>query len=316
MFRKCAIALALVSGTLFGLFVLASHVITQMETRDRFTPGSEPYRGAGSCQGCHPEQYRQWQASQHARATTVDFRPLHLFVRTSACYSCHGFKDKGEGVSCEICHGPGHTAKTDFGATPLCDRCHADENPLTGAKVMLTYDEWLTSQARAAGKDCYGCHMPLMEEAGRQSHFHGFYGNVRHPEIYEGKIRIARLRLEGTTAVITVENTVTGHFMPTGCSTKYIELAVEGRDHRGNTTYLERSIFQREMRLLAGKVLGDNRLRDGEKRDVTFALPNRLERITATLRLYPSEMWEGGRGKIITLDQQELVVSANAQPAS
>jgi hypothetical protein len=109
--------------------------------------------------------------------------------------------------------------------------------------------------------------------------------------------------------VVTVENTVMGHFMPTGCPTKYIELAVEGRNHRGHTTSLERSIFQREMRLLGGKVLGDNRLRDGETRDVTFALPGRPERITATLRLYPSEMWEGGRGKIITLDQQELLVA-------
>jgi hypothetical protein len=286
-----------------GLYAAASFYVTEKVLQDRFTPGTEPYRGVGWCETCHPEHVRQWRTSLHSQATSLDFEPLHL-MRTRACYSCHGFEDADEGVSCEICHGPGHTAQTDFGERPLCVRCHADENPLTGTGVMVTVDEWLGSRAHREGQTCTTCHMPPVEHADPPMHFHGFYGNVRHPEIYPGKVRIADLRVEAGSALVSVENTVTGHFMPTGCPSKFIELVVTGEDAGGREVYTERRVFQRQMSRFMSEVRDDTRLRDGERRELAFALPGSLGRVKATLRLYPSDLWAGGRGRIIELDER------------
>lgn len=299
----------LAAGAAVGVLLLLAYYglsfwVTAATTQPRFTPGSEPYRGAAWCAGCHPEHYRQWSESLHAHATRIEFRPLHL-MRTSACYSCHGFEGGDEGVSCEVCHGPGHTAKRDFGPEPICARCHSDENPLTGVKVMLTHDEWLESQGRVIGQDCASCHMPRMGDAERPMHFHGFAGNVLQPEIYPGKIRIAELRIEGDSAHVSVENTVLGHAMPTGCPSKYIELELLALDSALQTSYRERQVFQRRMDPFMRRVLEDNRLRDGERRELRFALPLHVERVEAVLRLYPSDLWQGGRGKVITLDRRQ-----------
>jgi hypothetical protein len=306
--RRGLIALGITGGALVGAYYLAAFAITEAAIAERFTPGSEPYRGAAWCKSCHADQYAQWQTSMHSRATTLEFQPIHL-MQTRACYSCHGLETNAEGVSCEICHGPGHTAETDFGEPPLCVRCHAMEAPVVGTKTMMIYDEWFASRARGEGKSCYSCHMPetgAVSQTGRKQHFHGFPGNVGHPEVYHGQVRIAGLRLEGTSLTVVIENRVTGHYMPTGCPTKYIELAVEADDGSRHPVYSDRYTFQREMGPMMERVHKDNRLKDGETRALEFTLPEGTARVAATLSLHPSEMAAGARGKVIPLDRREL----------
>jgi hypothetical protein len=104
--------------------------------------------------------------------------------------------------------------------------------------------------------------------------------------------------------------------MPTGCSTKYIELEIAGQDSVGGVVYSERRRFRREMGPMMGRLIRDTRLHDGEKRWVSFTIPESLARLEATLRLYPSSLWEGGRGKVIHLDQREWNLSHVSQPDS
>ena len=110
----------------------------------------EPFRGGsyvGSewCAGCHPEPYRIWSESSHAKA----FAPLREKKKESdpACLRCHvtgyrfftGFESEEEtpdlaSVGCEACHGVGgnHVSNPTnrFGRIHRgnCKSCHDKQN--------------------------------------------------------------------------------------------------------------------------------------------------------------------------------------------
>jgi hypothetical protein len=298
--RAALVALAVI------LLIITAHItaarwLTARMAHDRTTPGAGPYEGAQSCAPCHAATYAEWRESLHARAATIDYAPMHLgLVRTAACRSCHG-QPGGEGVACEVCHGPGHTAATRFGDEPVCLRCHAMENPVSGFPVLATRQEWLESRARQEGRDCVSCHMPR-EADGR--HFHGFAGGVAHPEVYAGLVAIDGLELRGDRLHVAVTNRAQGHRMPTGCPSKYIRLRVRGRSAAGEDVDLGERLFERRLDALMTRELHDTRLDEDERRELELAVPRPVESVEAALELFPSEMFGPGRGRPILLDRK------------
>ena len=121
------------------------------------------YVGAAKCKMCHKtakqgEQHPKWEASAHAKTTAILTTDAAKALAADApdnaeCQKCHApmalknaeFKD--EGVTCEVCHGPGsdykkmstmkdHAASVAAGMTDYADEaaikkqcmsCH--ENP-------------------------------------------------------------------------------------------------------------------------------------------------------------------------------------------
>jgi hypothetical protein len=302
MRHRQAVLAALALVTLIGAaHQLAARWMTARMVRDRATPGMEPPEGAERCAACHAEAYAEWRASLHARAATIEYATMHLgLVGAAACRSCHGEPGR-DGVACETCHGPGHTAATDFGAEPLCLRCHAMENPVTGFPVLATRQEWADSRARREGRDCVACHMPLGAD-GR--HFHGFAGSVAHPEVYAGLVTIDALELRGDRLRAVVTSRVEGHRMPTGCPSKYLRLHVTGRSAAGAVVEVAEERFERRLDALMTRELGDTRLAEGEQRELDFPVPRGVESAEAVLELFPSEMFGPGRGRIIVLDRR------------
>lgn len=97
-----------------------------------------PWRGSESCQPCHPEAYKVWAATKHARSLKsvgVDHQQ-----QNPECLRCHttgfgkpgGYPNEGPGlntVGCEACHGPaGNHPSSPMVRIPLeegeCRRCH------------------------------------------------------------------------------------------------------------------------------------------------------------------------------------------------
>ena len=114
---------------------------------------SNEYIGAAKCKICHNkettgEQYKKWSASAHANAWKNLAGPKALEVgkakgianpqKDAKCLKCHSTAESvnksliagltvEEGVSCEICHGPGSVYKS---MTIMKDRAQALKNGL------------------------------------------------------------------------------------------------------------------------------------------------------------------------------------------
>ena len=116
-----------------------------------------------TCQSCHPEQYKAWQGTTHAKATLdpVFQTQLGKSHNQASCLKCHttGFdtgsgKFMSEGVTCEACHGSykeGHPAKATMQlpmASDACRMCH-----------LSTFEQWEKSKHGEKKIECFDCHM-------------------------------------------------------------------------------------------------------------------------------------------------------------
>lgn len=106
-----------------------------------------PYAGAKACLSCHPEAYKVYASSAHAKAIDTLIKKKHQ--HNGECVKCHvvGFDKPGgyidqkhtpelAGVQCETCHGPrkSHTLNPKVGpqakatnlvaAKAACASCH------------------------------------------------------------------------------------------------------------------------------------------------------------------------------------------------
>jgi hypothetical protein len=259
--------------------------------KDKFVQGKDTYKGANYCKKCHLHHYQQWQTSRHAKATD---KPLkgNLIMSDKRCYSCHGKKETKEGVSCEICHGPGYTkvCKDDpqFVEARLCQRCHEMTQPMTKDKMMSTYSEWLVSKAKKEGKTCYTCHMPKTIIMGKSISYHGFYSIRTHPEWGKNKgVKIKEVIKKEDEVIIIIKNQVNGHYMPTGCPSRKIELEIVGYNNEGEIVYDDKFAFQKKVSKFLGmpwKIKSDNRLKDGEERKIIFKIEkNKITKIKTSL---------------------------------
>jgi hypothetical protein len=233
-----------------------------------------------------------------------------------------------EGVTCHFCHsiedveplkenpfklkagktirGPKGTGETDYhisvkstihAKSEFCAGCH--EYEAGGIKIMGTYSEWKNGPYAKKGIQCQGCHMPqqiVKDEKGRTRRLfsHSLAGGhslmqlkkavtVQVAGIERGKDRI--------TVKVELENTGSGHYVPTGMPTRRLVLSclIKTSDNKAlkrKVTY-EKVIFDAEgkellrdsdiMLGLGSLIVKDNRLAPGEKRKerlVFFTDPN------------------------------------------
>jgi len=142
------------------------------------------YVGASKCQICHKtesqgQQYPIWQNSKHSAslgalssadaAATAEAAGVQNPPESPACLKCHAplFEKaaelKTEGVTCEVCHGPGSEYKK---LSIMKDRAAAVTNGL------IVYDS-----EEAVRKQCLTCH----ENAhGKSFDFAAAYEKIKH----------------------------------------------------------------------------------------------------------------------------------------
>ncbi len=117
----------------------------------------EEYIGPESCLTCHPTQYFEWNTTRHSQAYADPiFRgQWEEEGRPGECLECHttGYDLEAgtfqfEGVTCEICHGPGYTMSIDT-SKELCQQCHTG----TQARQIELGTHGM------GGVTCVNCHM-------------------------------------------------------------------------------------------------------------------------------------------------------------
>ena len=143
------------------------------------------YIGAGKCQICHKtekqgQQYPIWEKSNHFKSFTsltsaqAAANAKALGVKDPAndpkCLKCHAHlydkaaELKAEGVTCEVCHGPGSAYKT------LTIMKSKDESAKNGLKLYANAD--------AIKAHCLTCH----ENAhGKSFDFAAAWEKIKHP---------------------------------------------------------------------------------------------------------------------------------------
>ncbi len=142
------------------------------------------YVGAAKCQICHKtesqgQQYPIWEKSKHATslsalsssegAAIAQAAGIQDAPQSSACLKCHApLYDKapdlkGEGVTCEVCHGPGSEYRK---LSIMKDRTAAVQNGL------IVYDS-----QEAIRKQCLTCHA---NAHGKAFDFSSSYEKIKH----------------------------------------------------------------------------------------------------------------------------------------
>ncbi len=143
------------------------------------------YVGAAKCQICHRtekqgRQYPIWEAGLHSKSFTALSTPQAADVAKSmnvsnpaenaVCLGCHSPlaakapELKAEGVTCEVCHGPGSEYR----------KLNIMKDPAAAAKSgLITYPDKAAIQAQ-----CLKCHQ---NAHGRAFDFNAAWEKVKHP---------------------------------------------------------------------------------------------------------------------------------------
>ena len=166
---------ALVLTLLVSLLVLACVGSVSADSTPVATSGDlNPQGESPTCQGCHPEEYAEWEGTPHAGATTGELFQMQL-VQTEnpdLCLSCHatGFDTatghyQAAGVVCEACHSPyneKHPADALMDlpmAAETCGECHRP-----------TYRDWEKSAHAGEKIECFDCHKAHSQELRLESY--------------------------------------------------------------------------------------------------------------------------------------------------
>lgn len=176
------------SRTSFVAFVIAFCLVPGL----MFAQSKHKYVGAKACMPCHmtPKSgaaYKIWQGTAHAKAFATLATPAALEIakkkgiadpqKDEKCVKCHDtaygvaaaqlaptFK-AGEGVGCEVCHGPG----SDYKAMQVMK--DIDAGKVKGETVgLMKPDE----------KFCVTCHNPESPNY-KEFNFAEFYKKIEHP---------------------------------------------------------------------------------------------------------------------------------------
>jgi hypothetical protein len=143
------------------------------------------YISAGKCKICHKsekqgKQYPIWEESQHSKSFAALSSPdaaaraKEMSVANPAespeCFKCHAplyekAPDlKEEGITCEVCHGPGSAYKK------LKIMKSREESVKNG---LIAYDS-----TEATKKQCLTCHK---DSHGHTFDFEAAWGKIKHP---------------------------------------------------------------------------------------------------------------------------------------
>ena len=184
-------------GYTLGLLLLLSFTMYGQDKSKTESNDDFKYVGAKACKACHlttktGAAFKIWEASPHAKAFEVLASPEALKIakakgiedpqKADACLKCHDtahgvaaaklastFK-AGEGVGCEVCHGPGSAYKSmkvmqDLVAAKIkpetvglmkpdeakCKTCHNEESPtFKGFEFKSAYAKIAHEKPKAA----------------------------------------------------------------------------------------------------------------------------------------------------------------------
>lgn len=155
------------NSRLFRLFLIALNIliilVVNIPNGNAFSyvsPKAEAnseYLGPENCLTCHPLQYNDWNTSIHSKAYRD---PIFQEMwedrgKPDECLKCHttGYDESTltyavEGVTCEVCHGPGNMMEINT-EPELCEQCH------TGSRAR----EIQIGTHGMGGVKCVDCHM-------------------------------------------------------------------------------------------------------------------------------------------------------------
>lgn len=183
----------------------------------------------------------------------------------------------------------------------MCAPCH--EGVVFGIRVYETWSEWLASPAHSQAVQCQDCHMKPTGTMANVAPQHG--GVDRDPRrianhrFFDGShfdmLRRSLhldVKLDGMTAVVTVEARDVGHRIPTGSPDRNLNLSVTWYDLKNRVVSAEHRIIAKRLRdangrspvpfWLAADIESDTRLEPHRPRRWEFEMP---QEGAATLRV-------------------------------
>jgi len=200
------------------------------------------------------------------------------------------------------------------GTSEFCGGCH-NYVLANGVRVMSTYEEWLSGPYADEGIQCQDCHMTLGEgsrvssdikDTGREFHLHSLIHDTDQLKSALELEITEMIRTGGRLQVqVRVENSGSGHMIPTGIPSREVVLVVicdagntQDRQERRYSKVLEDAdgrLLSNDYEIMvnAAKVTHDNRIKPREVRIETFnfRLPrSRPAKITAHLYYMYSPM--------------------------
>lgn len=261
-------------------------------------------KAAAQCLRCH---------SPTVTATGDIYGTTALTKEGVTCDYCHSIgelvTDGGFDIRYQVDwkakHGPYSAAKSPahdteyrpyFERSEVCAGCHDYTLP-DGTIVFATYSEWKASKYAEEGKQCLDCHMPRLRgstvvktAANGKGHDsfndHELVGGHEPSQVK----RAMTVTVESLTrdadrvrAVVVLENSGAGHYVPTGIPSRKLVLTVSATQ-RQRTVFQRQMTYQRvmqaednrtlgedwEIKLLSRRVLRDNRIAPGELRREVF----------------------------------------------
>ncbi len=260
-------------------------------------------KAAPTCLRCHSPTVSE----------TKDFYGTQEITREGVtCDFCHSIgaltNDAAGGTQYQLDwtrkHGPYQTTESPahevgyrafFEKSEICAGCHDMTTP-DGTMVFSTYSEWKASKYAEEGRQCHDCHMPRL--SGRtvreglkvKGHDiindHQLLGGHEPTQVKRAVtvwIESLSREAERVRAVVAVENSGAGHYVPTGIPSRKLVLSLSATQRR-RVIFQRDLVYQRvmqdendrtltedwEIKLLSKRCLRDNRLAPLEVRRETF----------------------------------------------
>lgn len=329
-----------ISCLIFIMFTMlvgcATYQRIQALKAPRFEAGTKEYKGAQSCMECHEEIYQQWKDSRHADATgkwfddsvqAMPYFPTEMVMGTGMCFACHGPEQLDEGVSCEACHGINdqddiekvHEEKYSPGLSDLkqsesCGKCHSNIDPMSEHVLNDNFFEWKESQAAKDNIQCAHCHM---KKIGDEPALHGFEKDL------PSSLKVHKIGFKDDYLSIVMENQNAAHFLPTGGAPNIYRMTVELLNESDQPVAVLTKDIKKTYSMSFGfpsKLIKDERLKNGEIREIKFPVPDIDKKIVKSINVKISHIEvdlddDGGIKKIrretVKLEKKNIIPEPN-----
>jgi hypothetical protein len=161
---------------------------TSFDHLTRIPPASETGPKASECGSCHVQQYREWQVTVHAKATTsASFLEAAGNPPEEECLQCHsplGMRDgqmasrtfnREEGITCVSCHLVDGAMHGSHGSTALVSPHSIQEDRAAYTSSLLcapchgeTHEQWQKATVGQTAHTCQECHQSSIQRTATQ----------------------------------------------------------------------------------------------------------------------------------------------------
>lgn len=236
---------------------------------------------ANGCMRCHAPlaEQKALMALEHGwphvpSGPRPSYVPANLDHEGLVCAACHVRAHRRFGppprtaipASNPMVHG-GFTQSLAFEDSRFCAVCHqfpATGTRLNGKLLENTYNEWLTSDPRRAGKTCQSCHMP-----DRRHLWRGIHDPKMTTEALSVTLHLAVVDREHMWAEAKITNTGAGHDFPTYVVPE-VFFTLQLTDPRGRSEgQIAHTVVARRVNIDLTQEEFDDRIRSGESRTLS-----------------------------------------------